>query len=134
ERSPWVLLAEAELACRRGDQHSSQAYAQQAARTAPDRTLATRAWSLAGRSAHLTDRYEEALDFHRHAEKLAATDAERFEAVWGQLVAAWQVAPNLAGPLIASLTEFADASIDARLRLAGALVQDGLRRGKICRF
>jgi DNA-binding CsgD family transcriptional regulator/tetratricopeptide (TPR) repeat protein len=130
-RSPWLLFAEAEVTSRRGDQNRAQALSVQAARVAQDDSLAVRAWNLAGRTAHLLDRYDEAFEHHSRAEALAGTASERYDALWGEIVASWQVDPDRAGDLIKPLTECADSSIDAQLRLASVEVQHGLRRGSI---
>jgi DNA-binding CsgD family transcriptional regulator/tetratricopeptide (TPR) repeat protein len=129
--SPWALFAEAELASRRGEQQRAEAIAAQAARTATDRGLAVRAWNLAGRSGHLRDRYHAAIEYHSRAERLASTETERFEAIWGQLVASWQVDQGRAGKLLGALRKSADTSVDAQLRLAGATFHDSLLSGSI---
>jgi hypothetical protein len=129
--SPWVLFAEAELASRRGEQQRAEAIAVQAARGTSDKGLAVRAWNLAGRTGHLRDRYNAAIDYHARAERLASTEAERYDAIWGQLVASWQVDQEGASRLLDVLKRRDDTSIDARLRLAGATFQDRLLRGNI---
>jgi hypothetical protein len=129
--SPWALLAEAEVVSRRGDQHRALALAVQSARASTEAGLAVRAWNLAGRSAHLLDHYPDANTFYRHAERLATTDAERFDALWGQIVASRQFDPELASKLLPRLRKYADSSIDAQLRLVSSTFQDGLYRGGI---
>src|SRR5205085_2734286 len=88
-----ILLAEAELASRRGDQRRAEALAVQAARQTKTGPLAVRAWNLAGPSAHMADRYTDAIDFHRRAEAQASDPSERRDALWGLLVASWQADP-----------------------------------------
>jgi ATP/maltotriose-dependent transcriptional regulator MalT len=131
KRSSWVLLAEAEVASRRGDQHRAQALSVQAARATGDTALRVRAWNLAGRSAHLLDNYPEANEYHRLAESLATTDKERYDALWGQIVASWQFNPSQAAELVAPIARYADPSIDAQLRLVSLMFQDGLQRGAV---
>jgi ATP/maltotriose-dependent transcriptional regulator MalT len=130
-RSPWVLLAEAEVASRRGDQHQAQALSVQAARASESDNLSVRAWILAGRSAHLLDHYSEANEYHRRAEAMATTDKERYDALWGQIVASWQCDPGRASRLVAALTDLADESIDSQLRLFSVTFQTGLQRGRV---
>jgi ATP/maltotriose-dependent transcriptional regulator MalT len=130
-RSPWALLAEAEVASRRGDQHTALALSVQAARASEESDLAVWAWNLAGRSAHLLDHYADSNGFYRNAERLATTDRQRFDALWGQIVASRQFIPEHATKLLPRLTKYADSSIDAQLRLVSSTFEAGLYRGSI---
>ena len=51
-------------------------------------TLAFRSLYVAGRAAHLASREEDALELYRRAEAAAATESERRDARWGQLMCA----------------------------------------------
>jgi len=82
--TPIFAVARAEVMLRHGKHVEAMAHAEGAAHRDPE--LAFRALSLAGRAAHLASREEEALDFYRRAEEKAATDSERRDAVWGQLI------------------------------------------------
>jgi ATP/maltotriose-dependent transcriptional regulator MalT len=81
--APIFAVASAEVALRHGRHVEAMAHAEVAA--ARDPGLAFRALSLAGRAAHLSSREERALDLYRQAEYVAADDAERRDAMWGQL-------------------------------------------------
>ena len=129
--SAWLLLAQAELASRRGHQHTAESLAAQSARIAGNRALAVRAWNLAGRSAHIGDRYAEAIGYHGCAIGRAETAAELYDAIWGQLVATWQLDPERAEGLIDRLGSLADTSIDSRLRLLSADLHHAMRRGAL---
>ncbi len=76
-------LARAEVALRRGLHGQAKVYAEAAA---GDRAHAFQALSLAGRSAHLASREEEALQLFQRAEAAADTDVRRLEALYGQLL------------------------------------------------
>jgi LuxR family maltose regulon positive regulatory protein len=129
--TPWMLLAEAELASRRGDQRRAEALAIQSARQAGEGTLAVRAWNLAGRSAHLSDRYAKALACHRRAEEIARERHEVFETLWGLLVASWQLDPPSAREFEGRLEATADSSISSQLRITTARCYGALREGRI---
>ncbi len=82
--APTFALARAEVALRHGRHAEAQAFAEAGA-TGEESQLTFRALSVAGRAAHLASREEEALELYRRAEAAAATEAERRDAVWGQL-------------------------------------------------
>ncbi len=82
--APTFALARAEVALRHGRHAEAQAFAEAAA-AGQEPQLTFRALSVAGRAAHLASREEEALDLYRQAEAAASTDAERRDALWGQL-------------------------------------------------
>ena len=81
-----VGVARAEVALRHGSHAEAQVFAEAAATQVSDLTF--RALSVAGRAAHLASREEEALELYRRAEASASNDAERRDALWGQLVCA----------------------------------------------
>lgn len=76
-------LARAESALRQGSHSAAQTYAEFAAN---DQVLASRAMLVAGRAAHLACREEAALELYKRAESATATDSERHEALFGQLI------------------------------------------------
>lgn len=84
--TPVFSLARAEVALRHGRHAEAQAHAEAAASGGPE--LVFRSVSVAGRAAHLASREETALGLYRRAEAEAATEAERREALWGQLLCA----------------------------------------------
>jgi LuxR family transcriptional regulator, maltose regulon positive regulatory protein len=76
-------LARAETALRQGRHAAAQTYAEFAAGKAE---LEPRALLVAGRAAHLASREERALELFERAELAAATDSERREALFGQVI------------------------------------------------
>jgi LuxR family maltose regulon positive regulatory protein len=83
--TPALALARAEVALRRGRHAVAQTQAEAAA-SSEDPALTFRAFSVAGRAAHLASREEEALELYRRAEAAAATETERRDALWGQVM------------------------------------------------
>ena len=79
-------LARAEVALRHGRHTEAQVLAQSAA--ARGSILAFRALAIAGLAAHLASREEDALELYRRAEAAGRNDAERRDALWGQLLCA----------------------------------------------
>ena len=80
---PIFLLSRAEVALRLGRLIEAISNAQAAADH--DRGLAYRAMAIAGRAAHLASREEDAREFFGRAAVVAATEAERRDASWGEL-------------------------------------------------
>ena len=80
---PVFSLARAEATLRRGRYAEAQACAEAAAERASELTF--RALSVAGRAAHLASREEEARALYERAEAAASTEAERRDALWGQV-------------------------------------------------
>jgi DNA-binding CsgD family transcriptional regulator len=128
--TPAVMLAEAEVASRRGDQTRASALAVQSAKASPDQSLRVRAWCVAGRSAQLSDGYDRAIACYRKAEALARTPDERQGALWGQLVAAWQIDPDLGKTVVPRFEAVADDRIDSRMRLCNAKLHVAMRVGR----
>ena len=83
--TPAFALARAEVALRRGLHAVAQAQAEAAA-TSTLPGLAFRAYSVAGRAAHLASREEEALVLYRRAQAAATSETERRDALWGQVM------------------------------------------------
>jgi ATP/maltotriose-dependent transcriptional regulator MalT len=83
---PIFLLARAESTVRRGRFAEAQAHAEAAAEGGSD--LSFRALSVAGRAAHLASREEEGRRLYERAEGAAASESERRDALWGQLMCA----------------------------------------------
>ncbi|HXF98658.1 MAG TPA: LuxR C-terminal-related transcriptional regulator [Gaiellaceae bacterium] len=84
--SPIFGVARAEVTLRQGRHAEAQAHAEAAA--AVDSPYVFRAFSVAGRAAHLASREEAGLELYRRAESVAATEAERRDARWGQVICA----------------------------------------------
>jgi len=121
EAPPTLLLAEAELASREGHQDRAEALAGQTARSTSQADLRAKAWNLAGRSAHLRDRYEKAMEYHRLAETSAERAPDLIDALWGQIAAGWHVDPACAKGLVPRLALVGGGDLDTRLRVATAL-------------
>lgn len=85
--APVFSLARAEVAFRHGRYAEAQAFAETAA-AAGDPEITHRALSVGGRAAHLATHADEALEFFCRAEVAAVSDAERRDALWGQLMCA----------------------------------------------
>lgn len=103
-KSPILSLALAEVALRHGRLAEAQAHAEVAAAVKSE--LQSRALATAGRAAHLASREEEGLDLHRRAEAAASTEADRREAMWGQVLCATELAlPEAAVTLEALSTD-----------------------------
>ncbi len=83
--TPAFALARAEVALRRGRHAVAQAQAEGAA-SSDAAELRFRSLSVAGRAAHLASREEDALELYRQAEAAAATETERRDALWGQVI------------------------------------------------
>jgi ATP/maltotriose-dependent transcriptional regulator MalT len=84
--TPVFSLARAEVALRHGRHAEAQAHAEAAADAGSELTF--RSLSVAGRAAHLASREEDALELYRRSEAAAATEAERRDSLWGQLICA----------------------------------------------
>jgi ATP/maltotriose-dependent transcriptional regulator MalT len=115
-----LILAEAEIAFRRGELPRAEAFACQAARSAEEEHLSSsRALWLAGTSAHLASRDEEALEYFKRAEHAATSDGDARSAVWGQFTASESLdREEDAAALLADFTERSGTSVDELLRIA----------------
>jgi len=87
-RSPAFSLARAEVSLRQGRLAESQAHAESAAAADDESRLTFRALSVAGRAAHLASREVEGLELYRRAERAASNEADRRDALWGELICA----------------------------------------------
>jgi DNA-binding CsgD family transcriptional regulator len=86
--APLLDLIRSELAVRRGAVRYAERLTLSVVENAEDRTIATRALSIAGRAAHLDNRDSDALVHFRAAGELADDDRARQRAAWGALLAA----------------------------------------------
>jgi DNA-binding NarL/FixJ family response regulator len=87
---------------------------------APDHTLTSRAWGLAGHVAHLTDRYALGIERHAKAETFATTARDRHDAIWGQFSGAAQLEKDICIAAIERLGELEDPTPEGTLRFAVA--------------
>jgi LuxR family transcriptional regulator, maltose regulon positive regulatory protein len=126
--SPLVSLADAEIAHKRGAYLRAESLAGDAARQlSDDNPLKSRAFSIAGYAAHLSDREEVGFDLHTAARQTAVTAADRREAIWGQLICANQLQLPIVDDLIHELEDRATPSAAERLRLAALRFVIGVR-------
>ncbi len=104
-----VLLAQAEIALRRGSHLTAQTLAERAIASG-DESVAYRACVIGGRAAQVGSREDDALNLYRRAEEVAERDEERRIAQWGQVTAAIDLelegAPMLLEELRSSASEF----------------------------
>jgi ATP/maltotriose-dependent transcriptional regulator MalT len=113
---PVIALADAEVTLRRGKHHQAHALAMSATRQANvPRALAVRSLVVAGRSAHLCNKFELALHLYRKAEGLAVDQKERFDALWGQFIAAVFLESDAIPQIYDQLLELGDVSPTAAL-------------------
>jgi ATP/maltotriose-dependent transcriptional regulator MalT len=101
--APVVSLARAEVALRYGRHVEAQTFGEAAA-SVEGSDLRFRAVAVAGRAAHLASREEEALELYRRAEAAATTEAERRDALWGQLYCAVELELSEAASALDMLT------------------------------
>jgi LuxR family maltose regulon positive regulatory protein len=116
--SPFVSIAEAELALRHGRRKHAEAMALYAASQLPDsHALHSRTLFLAGTSAQLDNRDDQALQHYDEALRTAHdVDAQR-NALWGKVVTQRKVAPQEVRATVRALEETADGSPTSRLRI-----------------
>jgi ATP/maltotriose-dependent transcriptional regulator MalT len=117
---PIVDLADAELAFRRGDLRRAEALACQAARRFERaHRLSSRAFWIAGSSAHLMFRDEAALEYFRDAETTSTSGSDNWQALWGQFLASETLERETdAAELLCRLTQLSGGSVDELLRIA----------------
>jgi DNA-binding CsgD family transcriptional regulator len=85
--SPILDLTEAEIAFRQALHSKAESLGIDVAKQlGPDHALVSRAYSLAGRSAHIEGRDEAAWDHYEAARSTARDDGQLEEALWGKLL------------------------------------------------
>jgi LuxR family maltose regulon positive regulatory protein len=126
-----IDLADGELAFRAGDRGRSEPLGLQAARRLGDgHALTSQALSLAGASAHRACRDEVALEYFAGAERVAQSEADRRNALWGRLLAMIGLeSEQEAAAALAELTDSPDASADSALREANGELMLATLRG-----
>jgi DNA-binding CsgD family transcriptional regulator len=123
-RSPVFDLARAELAFRRGELEKAELLAVTAARRLrKGQSLTSNALFLAGQSAHLNNRPEDALRHHTNALGAARTRAERAQAQWGRFLTSIELENDAALEALTELEAASDGSPDQIVRIVtGRLV------------
>jgi DNA-binding CsgD family transcriptional regulator/tetratricopeptide (TPR) repeat protein len=129
-QSPVVDLAEGEIAFKQGDLRRAEAFALQAARSsAPDHPFRSKAFWLAGVSAHLLARSDSALSHYEFAQTAASTASDLRHAIWGRVTSTAALDRlDVADELLSELEACSGPSADELLRLAtGHLMLASLR-------
>ena len=114
--SPVLLVAEAEIALRRGDTSRAQALAEQAGESLIGERAA-RAFLTAARAAHLRDDTVGMTRNSRRSCGLASTDETRVDALWVEYASAVERDADLAESVITRIEEIGDARTDNSFRL-----------------
>lgn len=115
--NPFLDLAQAEIAFRRGRHGEAHALAIEAARCLPpDHEAYAQANVRAGQSAYFRDRYEEALVRF----EVAATGRPlvRRQALWGSFIAAMDLERENAAEYLAAYERLSDQTVDDVVRIA----------------
>ena len=128
--SPYLDLADAELAFREGKYDRSASLAKLAAATLlPEDPLRSMAYYRAGQSRSLMDDCRDALELFQSAYTSAATIVDSRNALWGQLSAAFELEQSLVSELLDKFTSVGPPDQSTLVRGAhGALmlaVRDG---------
>jgi LuxR family maltose regulon positive regulatory protein len=131
--APVIDLAEGELAFRAGDRTRSEALGLQAARRLDDdHPLIARSFALAGASAHRGCNDLLALDYYAAAERVAASDQDWMDAVWGRFLSMIGLENEReAARALGELDARDDRSPDAALRFANGCLMLATMRGEI---
>ena len=127
-KSPLVKLADAEIAGKRGVYARAEALAVEAAKELGDEDpLTSRAYSIAGHAAHLSEREAVGFELQTAARATALNASDRREAIWGQLICANQLQLATVDDLYRELETQAMPSMSGRLRTATLDFVIGLR-------
>ncbi len=127
-KSPLVKLGDAEIAGKRGAYARAEALAVEAAKELGDEDpLTSRAYSIAGHAAHLSDREAVGFELQTAARATALNASDRREAIWGQLICANQLQLATVDDLYRELQTQSMPSMSGRLRMATLDFVIGLR-------
>jgi DNA-binding NarL/FixJ family response regulator len=130
--APLLDLIRSELAVRQGAAGYAEQLALSVVQHEDDRTVTTRALSIAGRAAHLDNRDSDALVHFRAAAELADDDRARQHAAWGALLAAQDLQTDdelrlVLGAFLKYGTDRPDDAVRAATaQLAVALTKNGI--------
>jgi LuxR family transcriptional regulator, maltose regulon positive regulatory protein len=117
---PILLLAEAEVALRQGDELRAQTLAERAAQLIGRGDTAARAHLTAARAAHLQEDVGAVQRNGREANALAESSELRREALWLRFLAAFESQDPEASALLDKLADMSDERADHAVRLASA--------------
>lgn len=119
--APVIDLAQAEIEFHKGERGKSEALALRATRRLTDaNVMRSRAYYLAGMSAHLDYHNERAKEHCERALSSACTTDDRRDAVWGQLVVSLDLDLPDTAKLLEELLALDDGSAISEVRLAVA--------------
>jgi ATP/maltotriose-dependent transcriptional regulator MalT len=128
-RAPLLDLIRSELAIRQGTVEHAEQLALLVAEQTDNRSLATRALSIAGRAAHLDNREQDSLAHFRAAGELADDDRERHHAAWGALLAAQDLeSDDELRVVLDTFLKYGTDSADDAVRAAQAQLAIGLTK------
>jgi LuxR family maltose regulon positive regulatory protein len=126
--APLLDLIRSELAIRQGAARHAEHLALRVVEQA-DRSIATRALSIAGRAAHLVNREQDALSHFHAAGELAEDDRERHHAAWGALLAAQDLeSDDELRVVLDTFLKYGTDSADDAVRAAQAQLAMGLTK------
>jgi LuxR family maltose regulon positive regulatory protein len=130
--APVVDLGEAEIAFLKGDRQKSERLAIRASRgLGTSHRMLSRAFYIAGMSAHLEYQNERARAHYDRALSASKTVNERRDAIWGQLNVALDLDSEDVDGLLENLIESDDGSATSEVRLAVAKLQVAVRRSTL---
>jgi hypothetical protein len=127
-----VDFAEAEVAFRNALWHEAEHFATRAARRFPHgHSLISRAFYTGGSSAHMEYRNEKALSLFGDAREAALVQADRRDAIWGQIMSSVDLDRTDVPELMAELLSEDDGSAISQLRAISAEILIGIRTGQM---
>jgi LuxR family maltose regulon positive regulatory protein len=130
--APIMDLAEAEIAFHQGKRQMSEDLALRAARRlAPSHPMLSRAYYIAGLSAHLVYENKRARVHCDRAFAAASSIPSQRDAVWGQLTVGLDLNHQDVDELLNRLIDLDDGSALSEIRLAVARCQVAVRRGDL---
>lgn len=117
---PILLLAEAEVALREGDDRRAQALGERAGEQLGAGDTAARAYLVAGRAAHLRDSRDAAKHFCTLSEQLATSADIKLQAQWGQFTSAMERDRSGLVEIVSRMRALGDPHPEAALRIQQA--------------
>jgi DNA-binding CsgD family transcriptional regulator len=128
--APIIDLAGAEIAFHEAKRPKAEALALRATRRLSEgHSMLSRAFYVAGASAHMDFHNERAKTYFEQALETAVTTADKREAVWGELTVSLDLDLQDATDLLNSLVGLDDGSADSEVRLAVARFITAIRSG-----
>jgi LuxR family maltose regulon positive regulatory protein len=129
---PAVDLVDAELQLRAASYAQAEALAVRAARAMPRSShLVSRAWLVAGRAAHMSNRHDSAVSYLHQAARHAPTERELEDALWVRLVASFDVEDEEAEAVLEHLTHVSRRDPEHELRVAMGVAMIAERRADL---